>query len=375
MSKSATVVGAGIAGLAAAIALAECDYRVTVIERGKKPDPESPGGAGVGISSNGLDALAELGMKGEVQRAGVRTRIGSIYTDAGLQLSRPTTTGAGRFVGIHRQTLLQLLTDRAEDLGATIEYEKVIRSDADLPEADLLIGADGIRSTVRKWSFPKVRPDYSGATCWRGVVEADELTPDQLEVWVGRGTEAGIVPIDGGRAYWYISVKAPMGDKSDDEATLAAETIGPFDSPIYEHVLATEPASVMRDDIHYLPTGLKRFTSTRTGTPTILVGDAAHAAMPNAGQGVSQAFEDAATLKILLARHRNIDNMLAAYDEHRVERSQKIQQQSFDLFNLMQANNSISSAVRNGVLKTVPTLVQELVVDWNMRWPNPRIRN
>ncbi|MGO1576039.1 hypothetical protein, partial [Agrococcus casei] len=67
--------------------------------------------------------------------------------------------------------------------------------------------------------------------------------------------------------------------------------------------------------------------------------------------------------------------MLAAYDEHRVERSQKIQQQSFDLFNLMQANNSISSAVRNGVLKTVPTLVQELVVDWNMRWPNPRIRN
>lgn len=370
--KSAIVVGAGIAGLAAAIALAENQVKVTVLEKAKEP-VES--GAGIAIASNGLDALAELGLKGDVQKAGKRTRVGSIYTDAGLRLAKPTTTGAGRVVGLHRSTLRQLLADRAEDLGVTIEYGKDIRSDADLPKADLIVGADGIRSTVRKWSFPKVRPDYSGSTCWRGVVDADELTPTDLAVWVGRGLEAGIMPIDGNRAYWYIATHAPMGAKSDDEAAAAALAIGHVDSPIYEHVLATDPRSVLRDDTFYLPTGLKKFTSTRTGTPTILVGDAAHAALPNAGQGASQAFEDAATLKILVERHSDIDDLLRAYDEHRVERAQKMQQLSHSLYGLMQAGNRVTSAVRNGVLKGVPTLVQELVVDWKMRWPNPRIRN
>ena len=373
MSKRAIVVGSGIAGLSAAIALAESQFDVTVLERSKQADVDQ--GAGISIASNGLDALAELGLKGEVQRAGKSTRIGSVYTDAGLRLAKPTTTGAGRVIGIHRNTIRQLLAERAEDLGVSIEYGKDIRSDADLPDTDLIIGADGIRSNVRKWSYPRVRPDYSGSTCWRGVVDADELTPKALEVWVGRGLEAGIMPIDGNRAYWYISTRAPMGATSDNEAAAAALAIGHVDSPIYEHVLATDPAVVRRDDTYYLPTGLKRFTSTRTGTPTILVGDAAHAALPNAGQGASQAFEDAATLKILLERHSNVDDLLAAYDEHRVGRAQKMQQLSHNVYQLMQAGNGATGAIRNGVLRGVPTLVQELVVDWHMRWPNPRIRN
>lgn len=373
MSRSATVVGAGIAGLAAAIALAENQWKVTVLERSKAPGKVV--GAGVVIAANGLDALAELGLKGEVQRTGKTTRVGSVMTDAGLRLTKPTTTGAGRVVAIHRAKLVQLLADRAEDLGVSVEYGKDVRSDADLPDSDLVIGADGIRSNVRQWSFPKVRPDYSGATCWRGVVEADDLTPRSLDVWVGKGLEAGITPIDGGRAYWYISAKAPMGRKAENEAAAAALAIGHVDSPIYEHVLATDPEAVTRDDIYYLPTGLKRFTSTRTGHHTVLVGDAAHAALPNAGQGASQAFEDAATLKILLDRHTDLDDLLRAYDEHRVKRAQKVQQLSHDMYGLMQASNPVTSAARNGLLKSVPTLVQELVADWHMRWPNPRIRN
>ena len=370
MSQTATVVGSGIAGLASAIALAESGWKVAILERREAP---ASWPVGIVITQNGMQALAALGLERAVARAGLQTRMGAVLSEAGTQLLAPTTTGAGALTTIHYDTLRELLAERAEKLGVTTTYDTLIRSDADLPASDLVIGADGIRSVVRGWLKPRVKPDYSGSTCWHGVVARDASTPTQLTTWVGRGVEAGIVPIDGDCAYWYISKTARLGG-AGDAAEQAAEESAAIEGPVTEHVLATDPGDVRRHDLWYLPTALPRFTSVRTGTPTMLVGDAAHAMVPSLVQGANQAFEDAATLRVLLEMDLETDALFARFNEERVERTQKLQQRSLDAMRVMQSNNPITGAARNFALKAVPTLLAELALDWHGRWWNPSRR-
>lgn len=376
MTKRATVVGAGLAGLTSAIALAESDYTVTVLER----EHAQASQLGLAITGNGLEALAAIGMREAVEKAGVSTRVGGILTQTGTPLMGRTETDAGEVVAIHASTVLGILTERAEELGVEIRNNTYVRSLDDLPEADLVIGADGLRSDVRSWIAPKVRPDYSGATSWFGVTSRQDNTPAEVMTWVARGTEVGMVPLDDDRAYWYISKieRQRSGSKAGDTAPLeeAAAIAADFHGPLAEHVATTDVA--VRTPLFYLPTGLKSFTSTDTGTPVVLVGDAAHATVPSLVQGANQAFEDAATLRILLenaeSEDESIETVLGAYDRARVERAQSIQRKSLSALRWMQANNRVTGVMRNTTLKLTPVLLAEVVTDWYGRWFSPNAR-
>lgn len=369
MTKSATVVGAGVAGLSSAIALVEAGYEVAVVDRTEPPSTQ----IGLAITGNGLEALAVIGMRAEVERAGAGTRMGRILTDAGTALMQQTETEAGDIVGIHAETLLRILAERAEGLGVDIRRDTLVRSDADLPESDLVIGADGLRSTVRKWIEPRVRPDYSGATCWYGVTEASGSATSNVTSWVGRSTEAGILPIDDDRVYWYISSIARQRGASkpgDTEvADEAAELAARFDGPLAEYVASTD--AITRQPLFYLPTGLPRFAADAAGVPILLVGDAAHAMVPSLVQGANQSFEDAATLRILLDDDPDIETLLAGYNVERVRRAQDMQRKSLRAMHWMQANNPVTGAIRNAVLKLTPTVLAEVAVGWHGRWWSP----
>lgn len=369
MTQTAIVVGSGLSGLAAAVALAESDWDVTVLERSSEPGTTP---LGLALTRNGIQALAELGVSEEVERAGTRTRMGEVRSSSDAELLAEGSTDAGDVVAIHHDTLRGIIADRAADLGVTVEHGRNVRSDADLPSADLVIGADGIRSVVRGWIKPRVRPDYSGSTCWHGIAARGDSTPSSLVSWVAQGLEAGIMPIDDDRAYWYIAKVARMGGGGDEPAGEAVLESAAVEGPLSGHVLATDPDQVRRTDLWHLPTGLPRFTSVRTGVPTMLVGDAAHAMVPALAQGANQAFEDAATLKALLEQELSTDELFERYNEERVGRAQRMQQRSLDMMRLLQADGPVCGPARNLALKTVPTLAVEVLMDWHSSWWDPR---
>ena len=371
MTQTAIVVGSSLAGLASAVALAEAGWKVTVLEQGDEPVSRP---VGIVLTRNGRQALAALGLAGDVERAGVATVMGEIRSDAGLPLLQEPSAESGGAVAIHHDTLRRLLAERADDLGATVEYGTDAQQPDDLPQADLVIGADGIRSTVRGWLAPRVKPDYSGSTCWFGVCARDATTPETLISWVGRGLEAGIMPLDDDRAYWYIAKLARLGAAGDDPAGEAAEVSAAIDGPVTEHVLATDPANLRREDLWYLPTSLRRFAFVDDGTPTVLVGDAAHASVPSLGQGANQAFEDAATLFALLETDLDVAELCDRFNQERVGRAQQMQQRSLDMMRFLQSGTGVGGAVRNLALKSTPTLAAEIAMDWHASWWDPRRR-
>ncbi len=235
-------------------------------------------------------------------------------------------------------------------------------------EADLIIGADGIDSAVRKALWPTSRTDYSGATCWYGVVQAQSDAPSGVRQYLGRGAEFGMEPIDGGRVYWWGMAHARMGRSSRDELEAARTRFGTWAPEVRDHIAATPQSGTVRRDLWSLATQLRSFH--RPGV--VLLGDAAHAMLPTLGQGGNLTFEDAATLGILLEDHSR-DEALRRYDDERVARTQRFQRLSHRLARTTaQARNPVVVAARNGAFNLMPTMLAELAADWMLGWRSPR---
>lgn len=431
--RTAIIVGAGIAGLASAKALADAGWQVEVLE--EDADLRTLG-TGFAITPNGMRAIDALGLGDAVREASSPQRTQGVRTSQGTQLQGPAEQTEVH--GLHRATLHGILVDAATAAGVTIttgarvtgvdgaevtieeghgvdaseaaEPAADVRSTASEDEADatadpaqadaaqsdaaqadaahtddpdadasadevtvrtatadLVLAADGIESVLRHALWPKVVTDYSGATCWRGVVAARDDTPDGPLIWFGKGTEAGLVPIDGDRVYWYVASMARMGGSEDDEHLAAIERIGGYEQVLREHVAAEQESPVLRHDLNYLPTALRSYAKDGV----VLVGDAAHAMLPTLGQGASAALEDAATLGVL-ARRDDIDAALVAYDLARRPRTQRLQRMSYRAFrNGIDVQAPLALAVRNAALNLVPGLVTEVAADWMLHWSPP----
>lgn len=182
----------------------------------------------------------------------------------------------------------------------------------DDPGADLVIGADGLRSAVRGRlrGAPALR--YSGETCWRAVVP-DCHVPRVTETW-GIGRRMGIVPLSRGRVYVFLTAVAPPDRPAPpwDELRASYHSL-PGDCAA---VLARlEPATLVHHDLWELDTPF--WGAGRTW----LLGDAAHAMTPNQGQGACMAIEDAAALALVVERGGSVDD-LSRIRQHRVRKVQ-----------------------------------------------------
>ena len=257
---------------------------------------------------------------------------------------------------------------RAESRASRAQVRAVEEARFESIEADLIVGADGIDSAVRKALWPKARTDYSGATCWYGVVQAEADSPAGVRQYLGRGAEFGMEPIDGGRVYWWGMAHARMGRTSPDEVEAARARFDTWAPEVRDHIAATPQASIVRRDLWSLATRLPSFH--RPGV--VLVGDAAHAMLPTLGQGGNLTLEDAATLGILLEDH-SLDEALRQYDRERVGRTQRFQQLSHRLARTtVQARNPVLVAARNGAFNLMPTMLAEVAGDWMLGWRSPR---
>ncbi|MCX5206830.1 FAD-dependent monooxygenase [Streptomyces sp. NBC_00237] len=364
--RRAVVVGSGIGGLTAAVALHRRGWQVTVLERAASLDPV---GAGIGLAPNSLRALDVIGLGETVRDLAAWQGEGGLRAPNGRWLSRTDSAAAverfgGPLVLLHRATLVDVLLSGLPDgvvrTGAAASLvdagepggrPAVVRTeegdDGDDIEADLVIGADGVRSGVRGVLFPG-HPGavYAGFTTWRVVVPAPAEPFAPHETW-GRGRLWGSQPLKDGRIYAYAAAHAPAGDRSaDGEKAEVLRRFGDWHHPVPQ-IIAAADAPFLRHDVFHMSTPLDTFHRGRT----VLVGDAAHAMCPTMGQGGNQAIEDGVVLGHHLDPAADLGAGLAAFTADRLPRTTGIVAKSARIAQLAMLDSAPAVAVRDAVLR------------------------
>jgi 2-polyprenyl-6-methoxyphenol hydroxylase-like FAD-dependent oxidoreductase len=357
------VIGAGIGGLSAAIALSRAGLDVQVYERVAEL---ASVGAGISLWKNALVALERLGVYQAIRalgvpgaNAGLRTWDGSLLVDAG---STQLQDRFGEFViVVHRAALQQVLLDATgpgcvhlghacaaidEDAsGVTVRF-----ANGETTRGDAVIGADGLHSVVRAHLHGDQRPSYRGYTAWRGVVPFDHERLRVGESW-GPGRRFGQMPMAGGQVYWFATANVPEGERSPDgeKADLLRRFRGWHD-PIEALIAATPDAAILRNDM-YDRSPLGRWGRGRL----TLLGDAAHPMTPNLGQGGCQAIEDAVVLgaAIASAAADRVPDALRAYEDQRVRRTANLINASRRIGVVGQLSNPLLVSLRNAAVKAV----------------------
>jgi 2-polyprenyl-6-methoxyphenol hydroxylase-like FAD-dependent oxidoreductase len=336
----AVVAGGGIGGLAAAACLVAHGWRVTVLER--SPDLGELG-AGFGLTSNGLAALSALGLEGAARAASHPAHMAGTDDERGRPIIGIADRGPSTAMrGMHRQALHDLLRRAAGDArmlaDANVLFVKAGDADGALArvhyrrggrveslDADLVIGADGIRSPVRSAVAPAAVVRYSGMSSWRGIVDDEREVPESFTIVWGPAAEFGALRVDERRVYWYGYVRLPERTHYEDERAEALARFASWSDPVCPLIARTPAERLLRHDVYSLRPGPRRYTRGRVA----LVGDAAHAMLPTMGQGVNLALEDAVTIGTLAHDGtRELGAALARYDELRVPRTRSIARRS-----------------------------------------------
>jgi 2-polyprenyl-6-methoxyphenol hydroxylase-like FAD-dependent oxidoreductase len=311
MDRRAEIIGGGIGGLTAAVALHRAGWRVTVHEQAA-----DLGGVGtaLGIWPGALRALDTIGLGDAVRRTGVEQERGEFRRPDGSRIGTVDVRRLRRRTGdtvhlISRPALLDLLY--AATPPGTVRFGERV-PDARAADADLVVAADGVFSRTRTALFGAgYRARYTGATAWRGWT--DGLTTDALtEIW-GAGMKFGVTPQEGGRCNWYATTEAPERDfHPGAELTRLRQLFGTWPEPIPTLLGRITEAEVLRHDLYVVPR-LPTFVHGRIA----LLGDAAHAMSPDLGRGACEAITDAVALTAAVQSVATTNEGLQRYDRSR----------------------------------------------------------
>jgi 2-polyprenyl-6-methoxyphenol hydroxylase-like FAD-dependent oxidoreductase len=361
-SKKVILLGGGIGGVTAAIALKRAGMDVTVFERAEEIREV---GSGLPLWTNALRALHTIGLSDELEQLGVQVTSVSVSTWRGDTLTDTKNDKYLKRLGtitivVHRAELLALLLktlgeDRVQlgmncvgftqdETGVCARFEG-----GQEVQGDVLIGADGIHSVIRTQLFGLIKPGYVGYTCWRGLAHT---TRTGLETWAwGKGCQFGITPMSQGRAYWFVQKYAPVGekDKPGGKKSEILELFHDWHDPIPAVIEATAEKDILRNDIYEL----KHLRQWSQGRVTLL-GDAAHAMTPNLGQGACQAIEDAVALGACLNETTDIAAALQLYEKRRVTRANDITRLAHFIGRSVQWENPMLSGARNTIIRHIP---------------------
>ncbi|MGG0383643.1 FAD-dependent monooxygenase [Priestia filamentosa] len=343
--RNAVVVGAGIGGLSAAIALRKTGLNVTVYERNEKG---APSGSGITQPQNTFKVLKDLGVYEDCLKSGVQLDYLEIMDKEGnllLEVNQKfmNADGPGRN-SIWRSRLKDVLLSKALSLGVIVEWKKnfttyqenqteVILSfkDGTQVSADLLVSFDGIRSQVRDIMLGrKVTPQYLGMGAWRVPITFEKNAISKRSYMLLNGnTKVGIFPLTDKEGYLFI-LKPVHSDYWDDEKKryhTVNEILKHFHGKVdFIKTCFNKDTPIIFNLIEEVVLEEKWYRNR-----VVIGGDAAHASAPNLAQGAAMAMEDASVLGEALSNKSSLEEALHSYYIRRFPRARAIQSLSAEL--------------------------------------------
>ena len=344
------VAGAGIGGLAAAACLLESGYPVRVFEQA----PElGEVGAGIHMSANAVKVLWHLGLVDDLDKIGVKPEAyvfrlfqsGEILQTFPLGEEHRHLNGAP-YYQFHRADIHKLLVEKVLELdpeairlNCAVEEFKQIGSTVTLDLADgrrergdILVGADGIKSVVRKQILGETPAHFTGDVAWRILVPKERLGNDFMDqvmtVWVGPGAHAVVYYVRGGDLINFVGlVENP--DWTDESWTVKSdwsEMRDDFSSWHSDIRLMIENAD--KDQCYRWALFNRPKVDRWSEGHVTLLGDSAHPTLPYLAQGAVMAIEDAAVLTRCLDTNNSIDEALDLYQRNRIPRTGRIVEES-----------------------------------------------
>lgn len=333
----AVIIGAGIGGLTAGIAMRQAGYEVEIYDRVREL---RPAGAGISLWSNGVKVLNRLGLGEKMAKIGglmdrmqYRSLTGELLNDIDLH---PLIEEVGqRPYPVARSDLQQMLQEafpgevklnsKCVALKENGESVTAIFEDGSTATGDVLIAADGVRSIIRTYVLgEEVQPGYGGYVNWNGLVGASEdLAPKNTWViYVGENKRASMMPVAGDRFYFFFDVPLPKGTTSQPEEIRSelAANFHRWAKPVQALIEQLDPFKTNRVEIHDVGP-INHMVRGRVA----LLGDSAHATCPDLGQGGCQAMEDGLILtQYLLTTNLGVEYALKRYEAERKERTSAI---------------------------------------------------
>ena len=351
--------------MAAAAALHQAGVDVTVYER----HPQiREAGAGMMVWPNAARVLRTLGLLDGLAKHKDSTTQFLVRASSGRVLMR---IALSKFevpaICVRRTDLLNALLSVVpkENIRFGHDFDHLDQSDdvarihfanGRVAEHDAIVGADGMRSQVRRALLGHSDPIYRGYVIWRGISDyhGSAVAPgESSETW-GVGKRFGILTIGNGQFTWYATMNAPA-DHRDAPGGRQREILNEFrgwHAPVLDLIAATPEEEILKHPAYDIAP-LRRWT---TGRVTLL-GDAAHPCTPNLGQGGCMALEDALVLAKCFASEASVETALRRYEHLRRSRTRHIQQRSLLMGHIGQWENDLVVRGRSVVTRLLPASI------------------
>ncbi len=361
------IVGGGIGGLTTALCLEHFGFKNYQVYEQAEEFKEI--GAAISLFPNALNVYKELAIINQLSNKWGEINTAYIKTDAGKTLTKAQPKYDLPLVCIHRADIHSVLLEnipkeklqsnyklkelQTKENKSTLHFEngKVI-------DADIIIGADGINSIVRKDVINDGAPIFRGYNIWRGVTKLNDVpTGYSSETW-GEGKRVGIVPIKDNMFGWWVTRNEEEGQTDEPQGTLKKllENFGEWHQPIPQ--LFENSSTIIKSKI-----GDRLPTKGWHKENVVLIGDAAHPTTPNLGQGACMAIEGVYLLAKCMSQFDDYKTAFSKYESLHYKRSSDVVKQSLQNGKLGQLENKVAIKARNTLMKSLPEKLALRMID------------
>jgi len=362
-----TIAGAGIGGLTTAVALIQKGFEVEIFEAA----PEfKRAGSGINLAINAMQVYKVLGLYDVIFEAGSYTSAMNITDEklnpiSVIDLKHFEEKHKVQSVAIHRASLHKILLDQLADvplhLGKKVKDVNEIDNEITLEFEDgtshktnVLIGADGIHSAIRKSIFDNTTIRSAKQICWRGITKIELPKKFQTELnepW-GKGKRFGFVAIGHNEYYWYALANYRENYQREYQDLDLVNFYSDFDPIVGQIIGSTAKENILTNEMLDLkPLGRWYKNSI------CLLGDSAHATTPNLGQGACQAIESSLAFANCFAKHRSTQIAFQEFQKIRMKKAVDVVNTSWRVGKIAHLQNNFLIQLRNFVMSKTPNSI------------------